>query len=81
MFTVMQQDDGCERFFTAFNVEYRGPHVQASPSECVVLKQEDGVEQIIPQGRVYVMNAEGATVGRYILPMSAHPATGVAFAA
>jgi hypothetical protein len=68
MFTVMQQTEGLERFFPAHNVEYRGPLVKAGPGECVILMQDDGVQQILASGRIYVMNAEGATVGRYILP-------------
>lgn len=67
MLTVMQHADGVERFFIAGEVEYRGPHAEHPPTDCVILKNE-GTDQALTTGRIYVMNHEGATVGSYILP-------------
>lgn len=67
MLTVMRHAHGVEHFFIAGEVEYRGPHAEHGPTDCVILKNE-GTDRSLTTGRVYVMNPEGATVGSYILP-------------
>lgn len=77
MFTVMHQKDGIEAFHSAESVVYHGPFSpRQNPDGCFLeIVKSDNTFDVIG-GMAYVMNASGATVGKYVLD---HPAaSGVA---
>jgi hypothetical protein len=75
MFTILHQKDGTEAFHSAISVHYHGPfsprHQTSDSAYFLEIVQEDSTFEVAG-GMAYVMNAAGATVGKYFLdPVSA----------